>query len=278
MGKVTLVALPYDSAKFDERMGRGPLHLLRSGLAEDLRTRQHEVELVTIRLSERFHTEGSALVELQTLATGAIRESLADKGRAIILSGNCGPAALSAVCALGPQTTGVIWFDAHGDFNTPATSASAFLDGMALAILTGHCWPALAERFDGFEPVAEENVLLVGPRNLDPREAAGLSQSAITYITPARLDMLERALEGLLDRVAQFYIHVDVDVLDETEGRANSYACGGGLSAQDLYSALALIQRHGRTKVSAITSYEPACDHEGRVRSVIGKVVNTLAG
>lgn len=156
MGKIILVALPYDSGRFDERMGRGPLHLLESGLAEDLRAQQHDVEVVTIRLAEGFQAEGAALPALQKLAAGAVRESLARDRRPIILSGNCGPAALSAACALGPRTTGVIWFDAHADFNTPETSASGFLDGMSLSILTGHCWPALAERFDGFEPIPEK--------------------------------------------------------------------------------------------------------------------------
>ena len=68
MRKITLVALPYDSGRFDERMGRGPLHLLESGLVEDLRAQQHDVEVVTIRLAEGFQAEGAALPALQKLA------------------------------------------------------------------------------------------------------------------------------------------------------------------------------------------------------------------
>ena len=277
MGKITLVALPYDSGRFDERMGRGPLHLLESGLAEDLRA-QHDVEVVTIRLAEGFQAEGAALPALQKLAAGAVRESLARDRGPIILSGNCGPAALSATCALGSKTIGVIWFDAHADFNTPETSASGFLDGMSLSILTGHCWPALAERFDGFEPVPEKNVLLIGARDLDSREAARLGESAITHILPTRMDQLERAVAELSERVANFYIHVDVDVLDESEGRANSYACGGGLSAPQLYAALEFLQRSGRMKVAGITAYDPGCDSEGHVRAVIANAARILAG
>lgn len=278
MGKVTLVALPYDSGRFDERMGRGPLHLLKRGLAEDLRAQQHEVEVVTIRLSEGFQAEGATLVELQTLATGAIRESLAGNRRAIILSGNCGPAALSAVAALGPRKTGVIWFDAHADFNTPETSPSGFLDGMALSILTGHCWPALAERFDGFAPVPEKNVVLIGARDLDPREADNLSASAIAHLAPARLDLLEKALDELLERVTHLYIHVDVDVLDESEGRANSYACAGGLSAEDLLSALEFIRSRCEISAGGLTAYDPRCDRKKSVRAVINNAARILAG
>jgi arginase len=89
---------------------------------------------------------------LQNLAVPVVREAIDKESRVLILSGNCGPAALSAVGTLNPQTTGVVWFDAHGDFNTPNTSASGFLDGMSLAVLTRRCWPALAARFVGFEP------------------------------------------------------------------------------------------------------------------------------
>src|SRR3712207_5047701 len=143
MSPVSLIELPYDSGRFNLRMGRGPRALLERGLAEYLRDHGFDVEVVTIPLREKFHTEASALVELQRGAIAAIRASRARGARPILLSGNCGPAALSAAAALGPASTGVIWFDAHADFNTPETSTSGFLDGMGLATLTGACWRKL---------------------------------------------------------------------------------------------------------------------------------------
>src|SRR5688572_11982903 len=171
MGGITLIALPYDSGRFDERMGRGPLHLLRSGLKEHLSTLEPDLEVVEVRLAENFYAEAEALVALQKHAVEAIQESLTRQRRILILSGNCGPAALSAASALDPSRTGVIWFDAHADFNTPETSASGFLDGMALAILTGRCWPVLSARLAGFEPVPETNIILIGARDLDLPES-----------------------------------------------------------------------------------------------------------
>jgi arginase len=278
MAKITLIVLPYDSGRWNERMGCGPVQLLESGLAERLRSQQQDVEVHMVRLSEKFHSEGQALVALQNLAVPIVREAIARDRRVLILSGNCGPAALSAVSALNPRTTGVVGFDAHDDFNTPDTSASGFLDGMSLAILTGRCWPALAARFAGFEPVPEANIVLVGTRDLDSPEATALSQSAITTVAPAKMDAFARAVEALLERVENIYVHLDVDVLDNSEGDANSYASAGGLSAQALSAALETLERSGRIRVASITSYEPACDHKGNIRAIIQNAATILTG
>lgn len=98
-----------------------------------------------------------------------IRDAIERQARPIILSGNCGSAALSAVAALNPREIAIIWFDAHADFNTPETSQSGFLDGMGLAILTGRCWRRLAERFHSFRPVPDTHVTQVGVRENDPQ-------------------------------------------------------------------------------------------------------------
>jgi arginase len=259
-------------------MGRGPFHLLRNGLKEHLCTLEPDLEVVEVRLPENFYAEAQALVALQKLAVEAIRESLARDRRVLILSGNCGPAALSAASALDPRTTGVIWFDAHADFNTPETSASGFLDGMALSILTGRCWPALAARFASFEPVPEGNVILVGARDLDAPEAEALGRSGIRNIARNRIEQLEEAVAELSGRVKHFYVHLDVDVLDKSEGNANSYASAGGLSADELYAALELLQQSGRIRIAGITSYDPACDRDGRIRAIVTSAAAILAG
>ena len=278
MGGTTLIALPYDSGRFNERMGAGPLHLLENGLKERLGAIEPGLEVVVVRLPENFYAEAEALVALQKLAVEAIRENLGRNRRVLILSGNCGPAALSAVSALGGRTTGVVWFDAHADFNTPETSASGFLDGMALSMLTGRCWPAIAARFVGFEPVPEANVILVGARDLDALEADALNQSAITQVPPGRMDLLEDAVATLCGRVENFYVHLDVDVLDESEGAVNSYSSGGGISAEDLYATLGVIDRSGRIRIAGITSYDPACDRDARIRALVDHAATLLAG
>src|SRR5262249_50325204 len=97
----------------------------------------------------------------------------------LVLAGNCNTC-LGTVAGLGDgRGTAVLWFDAHGDFNTPETTTSAFLDGMALATLNGRCWSQLARTVPDFTPVSERTTCLVGARDLDPLEAEAISNSAL---------------------------------------------------------------------------------------------------
>ena len=275
MGSISLIELPYDSGRFGERMGRGPIALLDSGLAEHLRSVGNEVDVASVRLSEGLHTETNALVELQGLAVPLIRDAIERQARPIILSGNCGTAALSAMAALDPRSTGIIWFDAHADFNTPETSPSGFLDGMGLAILTGRCWRRLAERFESFQPVLDSQVIQIGVREKDPPEVQLLQESGIKQIPTVALAELPEVLRQLGPNTV--YVHVDLDVIDTSEGRANGWACGGGLSLNQLRDALELIGCRASIVAGAVTCYDPAVDADGRIGRAIPRIVELLA-
>ena len=255
-------------------MGQGPIALIESGLVEHLRNPGNEVDFASVRLSEGLHSEANALVELQRLTVPLVRDALSRQARPIILSGNCGPAALSAVAALNQSEVATIWFDAHADFNTPETSRSGFLDGMGLA-LTGRCWRRLAERFESFQPVLDSRVIRIGVREKDPPEVELLQQSGIKQIPTVALAGLPEALKQLSTHTV--YVHVDLDVIDTSEGRANGWACGGGLSVNQLHDALELIGRSASIVAGAVTCYDPAADMDGRIGRAIPRIVELLA-
>ena len=181
---VDLLLLPYVSAHRDERMGAGPNALVAGGLHSRLEQRGHCVHrVVSIEPpAESWRAEIRTAFELAAALTTAVRATR-DAGRfPLVLTGNCGPAALGTMAAL-PDGTPVLWADEHGDFNTPETTTGGFLDGMALATLTGRCWTQLARaQIPGHMPVAEEHVWLLGARDLDPAEADALRHSAINRI------------------------------------------------------------------------------------------------
>ena len=276
MRRATLIELPYDSGRLNERMGRGPQVLLPA-LTRELTDSGVEVETAPVRLREQFVTEGNALVELQRGGVAAARSAINRGSRPIFFSGNCGPAALSAVAALGPDTTGAVWFDAHGDFNTPETSPSAFLDGMSLAVLVGDCLARLVERFDGFKPVPANHIIQVGVRDCDREEELRLGRSGIQRVGPSELAQLAPAVADLARRVSRVYVHVDVDVLDTSIGRANGYACAGGLSVEQLRAAIACVAESLPIVAASITAYDPEADESGGIGRAIPQIVKLLA-
>lgn len=109
-----------------------------------------------------------------------------------MLAGNC-ITAVGALAGIADSEPAVLWLDAHGDLNTPETTRSGFLDGMALVILTGRCWRSLAETVLGFRPVEERRVRHFGAHKLDDAERELLVPSEIAVITPDRGPFCVRA-------------------------------------------------------------------------------------
>src|SRR5687767_1204236 len=146
-------------------MGAGPESLAKPVRAK-LESLGHSVRTTTIEApATSWRAEIRTAFDLAAQVSRAVRAASASQAFPLILTGNCG-AALGVVAGLG-GTPPVLWFDAHGDFNTPETTIGGFLDGMSLATLTGQCWTQLAKTIPDFEPVPENRVWLLGVRDLD---------------------------------------------------------------------------------------------------------------
>jgi arginase len=260
-------------------MGAGPTHLIARGLLDRLRDGGRRVDVRELAPSDGgWVAEIGTAFDLDRQLAGTVASARARGAFPLTLAGNC-MTSVGTIAGLGAGTTGMLWFDAHADFNTPESTLGGFLDGMAMATAVGRCWTALAATVPGFVPVAEQNVVLVGGRDLDPAESELLASSAVTHIgapdAPARLD---EALEALADRVDQLYVHVDLDVLDASEGQANAYAGGPGLSRRELLEAIATAVRRCRIGAGAITAYDPRYDTDGRICATAIEVAVALVG
>jgi arginase len=146
---------------------------------------------------------------------------------------------------------------------------------MALALLTGRCWPKLLAQLEAFEPVPPIRVIQVGVRDSDPEEEEMLARSGIVRVGVRDLPHLNDAIEQL--GRSKLYVHLDVDVLDRSEGWANSYASDGGLTLEQLRDALILINRTRRVVAISVTAYDPAADYDRRIARAIPKIVALLA-
>ena len=180
--EIRLLLVPYDSGQRNVRMGAGPEHLRAAGLEEHLAGQGHKVDVQVIEpASMNWRAEVQTSFELMRSVAEHVRAARADGRFPIVLSGNC-LAAVGVIAGLGAPT-GVMWIDAHGDFNTPQTTMSGFLDGMTLATATGRCWVELARSIEGFEPVPDKAVVMFGTRDLDPGEASALARSGIVRLS-----------------------------------------------------------------------------------------------
>ncbi|GAC1650881.1 MAG: arginase family protein [Gemmatimonadaceae bacterium] len=268
---VVIIQVPYDSGLRDARMGRGPTRLLDLGADRALRGLGHTVTVDSID-SEHASFEG------ETATTFALQRSLAPRVRdasvagafPLVIAGNC-MCAVGAIAGLGSTDLGVVWFDAHGDFHTPETTTSGFLDGMALSVSTGRCWSALAATVPGFSPVPERRVVHVGGRDFDGAERTALGESAIGLVGTSRVrragvrDALVPALDALASDVRRLYLHIDMDVLDPSEGVANRFAAQGGLVVADVEECIALAAERFPVVAATISAFDPALDPEGDV-------------
>src|SRR3954467_8178859 len=184
---IHVIAVPYDSGPPGERMGAGPLRLLDAGLRARLEAEGHTVDVSTVEISPGLWPgEIAAAFDLARRVAALVRSAIGAGAFPLVLSGNCAPAALGCLGGAG-NVSRVLWFDAHGDFNTPDTTIGGFLDGMALAIVTGRCWRELAAGIDGFSPLAEGAVTLIGARDLDPLEAEALAGSGVQRLSVAEM-------------------------------------------------------------------------------------------
>jgi arginase len=277
--QIQILAVPYDSAQRGARMGAGPDRLLAAGLVDRLAARGHDVAVAHVEASGGFAAEVGTAFELHRALGAAVREAVAGGRFPLVLAGNCNTA-LGTVAGLGGARPAVVWLDAHGDFNTPDTTLGGFLDGMSIAMLTGRCWRALSATVPGFRPVAEDDVVLVGSRDLDPEEARLLDASPIRRVAPAAASdgapSLREALAPLAGR--DVYLHFDLDVLDPSEARVNQFAAPGGLSLESALAVIAAVGERCRVRAAAITAYDPGGDADGRASAAALRVAEAMAG
>ncbi len=229
-----------------------------------------------------FYPETGAVKNIQNQAKQIIEANIKEGFFPIILSGNCNYAAFGTMSALPQNKTGVLWFDAHGDFNSPETSSSGFFDGMALNVLTGNSWKALSESMNGFKIVDEENVILIGARDLDKEEEILLNKSKIKRINTEDIRnksteiIAEKFFHPLSEKVQQIYLHIDLDVIDKDEFKANQFAASGGLKINELTKIIKAAKLNFKIAAVAFTAYEPGYDKSQIANDFVREIIGAI--
>lgn len=213
---------------------------------------------------DESRAEVARVVELLRRLAGSVRGAVAEGAFPLVLAGNCN-SCLGTVAGLDCKGLGVIWFDAHADFDDPEENTSGFFDVMGLAMLTGRGWTALRGTIPGHRPLAERDVILAGARDLEPHQRRRLERSMVSVVPgDTDLDRFKAAVSQLASRVSRIYLHVDLDALDIDEARANEYAAAGGPTVARLTECVRWACQRFTVAAAAITAYDPAFDEGGR--------------
>jgi arginase len=185
-----------------------------------------------------------------------------------------------------PLKIGMLWLDAHPDFNTPETTRSGSLGGMPVAVATGRALHRM--RLDaGLEPaMSDQHVVMGGVRLTDPLEQDILDNSRIEQVSVDDLRRSSPAVFAQLDRLNRIsdklYVHIDLDVLDPSEVPGHGNKVPGGPSSQELAALFEQIFAR-YPKASAIGFATIPSDDPGGVsisavnRMIAGAVKGVLA-
>ena len=293
MLKVGLIGVPYNVGWRGPGIDEGARAFRDAGLVDELKKFVSEVVDygdVEVRLPPRDDSNPKLLnakqVEAVCRSLAAKVHSTLDRGYfPLIIGGE--DSVLTGIIegfqrALGPRI-GLIYMDAHGDFNTPETTPSGLIGGMDVAITAGRGPKELVEMFGRSPLLPEENIVLYGTRELDAMEEMTLAESKVRVYTREKIrevgveNAVKKILRDLEPRCSNVYVHVDLDVLDEKEMSAQSLPVGDGLSMREFQETLQGLVRSGRLCGMAIMVFNAAKDPKGvEARKVVGLIADVL--
>jgi arginase len=153
---------------------------------------------------------------------------------------------------------GLVFIDAHGDFNTPETTLSGMLGGMPVAIAAGHALHNLRNTAGLAEPLPMEHIVWGGVRDLDPLERERFNQYEVQQFSVDDIRSLSpnlrRTIDELASRVDYIYVHIDMDVLDPAEVPGHGLTVPDGPSSRALARTVALWFENPKTVALGIAS------------------------
>ena len=277
---VSLIKMPYRGERNMADLSDSPEYLEKGGLPKLLEKegwRLRSTQAVALTPEEqKAYGEWNRL----GLANGNLARIVAAEVKAggfpVGLLANCSAlmGMLGGLQHAGPTSrplrVGLVFIDAHGDFNTPETTLSGMLGGMPVAISAGLGLTRLRLK-SGLDPaLPERHIVLAGARDLDPLEQDLLDRSAVERLSVEDIKTRSAAIDGQMKRLSSLtdviYVHVDMDVLDPPEVAGHPLTVPGGPTSAELAAAVTQMFRHEKAAAFGVAS-TPSGDHDRDGRS-----------
>jgi arginase len=193
-------------------------------------------------------------------------------------------AATAEVLRRESKPLGLIWVDAHGDINTPATTTSGNVHGMPLASLLGS-EPAELSRIGGVSPkVLPEHTVLIGIRNLDGREKEILRESGAHVFTMKEIDrsgiasVVERALAVAGSGTGGIHVSFDLDVCDPAIAPGVGTPVKGGLNYREAHMVMEMIADSGLLRALDLVEVNPILDDRNMTAILGAELASSALG
>jgi arginase len=194
-------------------------------------------------------------------------------------------AAVSAHYARSDQSIGLIWVDAHTDMNTPDTTPSGNIHGMALALLTGQGGPKQLEELAGFSPaVHPSKVCILGVRDVDDTEKPVVNDSGVRAFTMTEIDergmaaCMDEALARVTAGTAGFHLSFDLDSIDPMVAPGVGTPVAGGLTYREAHLVCEKAARSGKLLSAEIVELNPVLDAENRTGRLAVGLIGSMLG
>jgi arginase len=289
--KFAVITFPY-SVDSDCGTAEGPDAVLQAGLADWLYEQWNDVVgPFHVKLSPDEQVAYGAWNKIgfaNAHLTRHVFEATQAQAFPLLLESNCYGAVgvLAGLQMSAPRypRLGMIWIDAHGDFNTPETTLSGMLSGMPVAIVTGLCLHRLRNQAALNPPIFAKDVVMVCVRANDPLEQESINQSGIEIVVPVAdvkggCCQLRTVMERLSSTVDLIYVHVDVDALDQSEVASMWLSAPDGPTGTELAAALEIIMAYPKISAFGIADISPNEDVGGQmVQSAMTVIKGGVAG
>ncbi|MCU0621542.1 MAG: arginase [Gemmatimonadales bacterium] len=298
MSQIRIIGVPLDLGASRRGVDMGPSALRIAQLEAKLEALGHEVQDEgNVDVPEREELAGvrTALDLLPTITT-VCRELAARTAQAV--RDGCMPLVLGGDHSLGAGSVagvatafkergariGLLWLDAHGDINTPATSPSGNVHGMPVAHLLGHGDPGMVALAAPPPAVRAANTVIVGVRDLDPPERDHAREFGLTIFTMRDIDerglrdVMREALAIVNDGTAGFHVSCDADWIDPTEAPGVGTPVRGGATYREGHLAMEMVADSGRLVSMDIVEINPVLDEMNRTADLCVGLVTSAFG
>lgn len=266
--KVDVIKQPYSGSRNVAELSINPDYIHAAGLERLIESWGGELirPVQDIRLTaeqDRNYGEWNRLMLANSNFADVVRQTRRDDLLTVGLEANCN-GLLGMLAGLkydgdgSEQRVGLVFIDAHGDFNVPETTLSGMLGGMPVAVAAGHALHNLRQTSGLLEPLPMDHILWGGVRDLDPLEAERFNKYEVQQFSVDDVRQLsgnlQRQMDALSDRVDVIYVHIDMDVLDPDEVPGHGLRVADGPTSKELAAAMTLMFRNPKSVALGIAS------------------------